>query len=68
MKPNEIRLATMQNNNARYLKSLKLFADNEQRFGRLDVVDRNLMLSQIDIMEQLDGVLKEPLRRLGIPV
>ena len=68
MKPNEIRLAAMQNNNARYLKSLKMFVGDKQRFGRLDSADRALMLSQIDAMERLDDILKRRLSRLGIPV
>lgn len=68
MKPFELRLAEQHSRNARYIRNLTSFCEDEPRFNRLDVEDRDLLMKQLELMTSLDKVLEQRMRRLGIPV
>lgn len=68
MKPFELRLAESHSRNARHVKNLRAFCEDQSRFSRLDSVDQSLILEQLELMSRLDTVLEKRMRRLNIPV
>jgi len=68
MKPFELRLAEQQSRNARHLKNLRLFADNQSRFMRLSPEEQSLIILQIEFMAQLDNILVSRMKLHNIPV
>lgn len=68
MKPFELRLAELHSCNARHVKNLRDFCDDQNRFSRLDPEDQSLILLQLEHMSALDNILEQRMRRLKIPV
>lgn len=68
MKQFELRLAEHHARNARHLKNLRSFADNQSRFMRLLPDEQALILTQIDHMAALDEVLVKRMHLHKIPV
>ena len=68
MKPFELRLAELHSRNARHVKNLRAFCDDQSRFSRLDPEDQSLILMQLEHMSALDNILEQRMRRLKIPV
>lgn len=68
MKPFELRLAEHHARNARHLKNLRSFADNQSRFMRLPPDEQALILIQIEHMAMLDEVLVKRMQLHNIPV
>lgn len=68
MKPFELRLAELLSRNARHVKNLRVFCDDQNRFSRLDPEDQSLILQQLEHMSALDNILEQRMRRLKIPV
>lgn len=68
MKPFELRLAELHSRNARHVKNLRAFCDDQSRFDRLDPEDQSLILQQLECMSCLDSILVTRMRRLNIPV
>ena len=68
MKPYELRLAEQHSRNARHLKNLRIFADDQGRFMRLSPEEQSLILLQIEHMAQLDNVLTARMKLHNIPV
>ena len=68
MKPFELRLAEVHSRNARHVKNLRAFCDDQSRFSRLDPEDQSLIILQLEHMAALDEILKKRMRRLKIPV
>lgn len=68
MKQFELRLAEQHCRNARHVKNLRSFCEDQNRFGRLDHDDQVLLAKQLDLMEQLDKVLQKRMERLNLPV
>lgn len=68
MKPFELRLAEQHSRNARHVKNLRAFCDDQSRFSRLDPVDQSLIILQLEHMAALDEILEKRMRRLKIPV
>lgn len=68
MKPFELRLAELHSRNACHVKNLTTFCNDPARFSRLNQIDRQLLIKQLDLMTQLDEVLEKRMRRLNIPV
>jgi len=68
MKRYELRLAEHHARNARHLKNLRLFADDQSRFMRLSSEEQSLILLQIKFMAQLDNVLVARMKLHNIPV
>lgn len=68
MKPFELRLAEHHSRNARHIRNLRAFCDDQNRFSRLDPEDQSLILEQLDVMSRLDVILEKRMRRLNIPV
>lgn len=68
MKPFELRLAELHSRNARHVKNLRAFCDDQSRFSQLDPEDRSLILLQLEHMIALDEILEKRMRRLKIPV
>lgn len=68
MKPFELRLAEHHARNARHLKNLRLFADDQVRFSRLSPKEQAMILIQIEHMAQLDDILVARMKLHNIPV
>lgn len=68
MKPFELRLAELHSRNARHVRNLRAFCDDQSRFSRLAPVDQSLILEQLEHMSALDEILEKRMRRLKIPV
>ncbi len=68
MKPFELRLAELHSRNARHVKNLRAFCDDQSRFSRLDPEDQSLIFLQLEHMAALDEILEKRMRRLKIPV
>lgn len=68
MKQFELRLAEQHSRNARHVKNLRAFCDDQNHFGRLDPEDQSLILMQLEHMAALDKILEARMRRLNIPV
>lgn len=68
MKPFELRLAEQHSRNARHVKNLRAFCEDNSRFHRLDPVDQTLIGEQLRLMSALDEILEQRMRRLNIPV
>lgn len=68
MKPFELRLAEHHARNARHLKKLRIFADDQSRFMHLTQEEQTLILIQIEQMAQLDKVLAQRMKLHNIPV
>lgn len=68
MKPFELRLAEQHSRNARHVKNLRAFCDDQSRFSRLDPEDQSLIILQLEHMAALDEILEKRMRRLKIPV
>lgn len=68
MTKHEINLAENHLRNKRYLKNLRNFVADYQRFARLDPEDQTLILEQIQHMADLNDVYEARMRRLNIPV
>lgn len=68
MKPFELRLAELHSRNARHVRNLRAFCDDQSRFSRLDHEDQSLILLQLEHMACLDEILEKRMRRLNIPV
>lgn len=68
MKPYELRLADLYCRNARYIKNLGTFCEDDDRFSRLHPDDRSLIREQLTVMQRLNVILEKRMRRLNIPV
>lgn len=68
MKPFELRLAELHSRNARHVKNLRAFCDDQSRFNRLDAEDQSLIRQQLEHMTSLDAILQARMRRLNIPI
>lgn len=68
MRPFELRLAEQHARNARHVKNLRAFCEDQSRFSKLDPDDQSLILMQLDHMACLDTILEARMRRLNIPV
>lgn len=68
MKPFELRLAEMHARNARHVRNLRAFCENQERFSRLEPEEQALILLQLEHMSCLDSVLEQRLRRRNIPI
>lgn len=68
MKPFELRLAEQHARNARHLKNLRIFADDQSRFMRLSPDEQSLILMQIEHMAHLDKILTARMKLHNIPV
>lgn len=68
MKPFELRLAELHSRNARHVKNLRAFCDDQSRFSRLDPEDQSLIILQLEHMAALDEIIEKRMRRLKIPV
>ena len=68
MKPFELRLAELHSRNAKHVKNLRTFCDDQSRFSRLDPEAQSLIILQLEHMAALDEILEKRMRRLKIPV